>query len=298
MEETKIQWHPAFCSAIKLELIINKADLDYTSEFNLNSKPLQIDLLVIKKSSDVIIDNEIGHIFRQHNIFEYKSPEDTFNIDTYYKTLAYACLYKASGDRADSIKTDDITISMVHHGKPLKLLKYLASNNYIITNPYAGIYYVHTSNLFQMQLIVSSELNPEVHSWLTALTNQLSEKAAQQLIYHIESLEGQDVRAYADSVLSAALKANNTIFSHLNKEGTDMYEVLMEFMKPQVEKKIAAAVNKATTEQDAVHIIRSVNGIMAKFNASLDSACDAIGCTPDDYSRAKALLTANQLQKL
>ena len=30
------------------ELIENKGDLDYTNEYNLNSKPIQMDLLVIK----------------------------------------------------------------------------------------------------------------------------------------------------------------------------------------------------------------------------------------------------------
>ena len=29
-KETRTQWHPAFCSAMRLELIENKADLDYT----------------------------------------------------------------------------------------------------------------------------------------------------------------------------------------------------------------------------------------------------------------------------
>ena len=63
-KEIKTQWHPAFCSAVKLKLIQNKGDLDYGNEYNLNSKPIQIDLLVIKKSKYVEIKNEIGKIFR------------------------------------------------------------------------------------------------------------------------------------------------------------------------------------------------------------------------------------------
>ena len=59
-KETRTQWHPAFCAAVRLELIENKADLDYTNEYNLNSKPIQMDLLVIKKSKDVENKNEIG----------------------------------------------------------------------------------------------------------------------------------------------------------------------------------------------------------------------------------------------
>ncbi len=81
-----------------------------------------------------------------------------------------------------------------------------------------------------------------------------------------------------------------------------MYEVLMEFMKPQVDKKIADAVSdaihKTTVQQEAMHIIRSVEGIMAKFNTSLDNACEAIGCTPDDYEHAKEYLSAGQSSEL
>ncbi len=40
-KEVKTQWHPAFCSAVKLELIENKADLDYSNEYHLNSKLIQ-----------------------------------------------------------------------------------------------------------------------------------------------------------------------------------------------------------------------------------------------------------------
>lgn len=57
-EEVKTQWHPAFCSAMKLELMEDDAYLEYQSEYHLNTKPLQIDLLIIKKKEDVELKNE------------------------------------------------------------------------------------------------------------------------------------------------------------------------------------------------------------------------------------------------
>ncbi len=78
MEEIKIQWHPGFVAAMDLEFGENRKDLIYEKEYNLNTKPLEIDLLVIKKDSDVQIVNEIGKLFRGHNIVEYKSPEGLF----------------------------------------------------------------------------------------------------------------------------------------------------------------------------------------------------------------------------
>lgn len=42
MQAVKTQWHPAFCAAIELELAADKGNLEYTNEYNLTSKPLQI----------------------------------------------------------------------------------------------------------------------------------------------------------------------------------------------------------------------------------------------------------------
>lgn len=104
MSEIKIQWHPGFVAAMDLELAENRADLVYEKEYNLNTKPLEIDLLVIKKDKDVRTTNEIGWIFRRYNILEYKSPDDSLDIDAFYKTGAYASLYKAYGGASDERK--------------------------------------------------------------------------------------------------------------------------------------------------------------------------------------------------
>lgn len=53
MEYSKIQWHPGFVAAMDLELSENRDDLIYEKEYNLNTKPLEIDLLIIKKEPGV-----------------------------------------------------------------------------------------------------------------------------------------------------------------------------------------------------------------------------------------------------
>lgn len=62
MNDTKIQWHPGFVAAMDLEFEENRCDLIYEKEYNLNTKPLEIDLLVIKKDPDVQMVNEIGKL--------------------------------------------------------------------------------------------------------------------------------------------------------------------------------------------------------------------------------------------
>ncbi len=117
--EENIQWHPAFCSAIELELCENKKDLKYEREHNLSKMPLRIDFLVIKKKTNAVIKNEIGDFFLKNNILEYKSPGDSMDAGTFYKALSYACLYKdetahtTAAENADEILDMDTTITLV-----------------------------------------------------------------------------------------------------------------------------------------------------------------------------------------
>ena len=85
-EGEKIQWHPAFDAALQIELGEEAKYLTFESEHLLSKKPMQIDVLV-KNEKKVKIRKNIGRIFRQHNIIEYKSPEDHLNIDDFYKSM-------------------------------------------------------------------------------------------------------------------------------------------------------------------------------------------------------------------
>ena len=127
MKDTKIQWHPGFVAAMNLEFAKDRERLIFEKEYNLNTKPLEIDLLVIKKDSHVQITNETGRLFKGHNILEYRSPEDHLDIDSFYKAGAYASLYKAYGETVER-KADDITVSMVRETKPDGLFQYFSAH--------------------------------------------------------------------------------------------------------------------------------------------------------------------------
>ncbi len=156
MKDTKVQWH-----------------LEFINEHDLDIKPLEIDLLVIKKDKGASIENEIGAIFRGHNIVDYKSPEDNLNIDTFYRVGSYAGLYKSNGKTVDEIKADDITVSLIREARPDGLLQYFKGHGYPVMNPYRGIYYVEGKVLFPTQIIVTGELEQGTHIWLKALSGQL-----------------------------------------------------------------------------------------------------------------------------
>lgn len=57
MNDTKIQWYPGFVATMNLELKDYNENLAFEKEYNLNTKPLEIDLLIIKKEVSIHISN-------------------------------------------------------------------------------------------------------------------------------------------------------------------------------------------------------------------------------------------------
>lgn len=243
MNDTKVQWHPGFVAAMNLELAHNRADLIFEKEYNLNSKPLEIDLLVVKKNASVNIANEIGKLFRGHNIMEYKSPEDHLDIDDFYKTGAYASLYKSYGKTVDEIKADDVTVTIMREARPDGLFQYLIGHGYALSNPYRGIYYIEGKVLFPTQIVVTRELDEGNHIWLKALSGRLGKDDIQNLLEGVNRLTEKVDRELADSVLEVSIGANKRIVEELRGDDS-MCQALMEIMEPVIQEKVKIELKK------------------------------------------------------
>ena len=235
MSDVKIQWHPGFVAATNLELAENRADLIYEKEYNLNTKPLEIDLLVIKKDKDVHVSNKIGRIFRKYNILEYKSPDDSLNIDAFYKAGAYASLYKAYGETVDERKACDMTVSIIRETRPDGLFAYFKNHGIQMEKPYQGIYYVMDAVLFPTQIIVSKELDRKNHIWLRALSDKMEKQDMKELLEKIESMKQKFDRELADSVLEVSIRANQHIIDELRGDD-NVCQALLEIMEPEINK--------------------------------------------------------------
>ena len=240
MEDTDIQWHPGFVSAMELELIDYKGILYFDSEHNLSKKPLQIDLLVIKKDEPVEITNEIGRIFKKYNIMEYKSPDDSLNIDTLYKVISYAALYKSEGSTVDEKKEYDITISLVRERKPLGLFKSLEERNIKTEMPFKGVYYIKSNIPFATQVIVTSELPGDGHGWIKSLSHKTKFQDMKKLLDKTKKFKGEHEKELAYSVLEVALRANKTLVDEL-KGDDEMSSLLLELAEPLIQEREKSA---------------------------------------------------------
>lgn len=203
-------------------------------EYGLSTKPLQIDLLIIKRVKNAKIINEIGQFFKKYNVFEYKSPEDELDIDVFFKVIAYALLYKSSGSEVNSIDISDLTVTFVRKRKPVKLFNDLKRYNIYFGQKSKGIYKVHWSFPCDVQILVTREMNPEEHIWLTSLSDHVEEKQARRLIKEVHALTEKDDKEYADAVLQIAMERNKEIFEKIRSDEL-MCNALWDFFQPEIE---------------------------------------------------------------
>ena len=287
----KLQWHPAFCSALRLELLEDAENLEFTDEFQLTEKPLQIDCTVVKVKRDCKIKNEIGKIFRKHNIFEYKSPMDELNIDTFYKAVAYACLYKVLPNHVDEIPAEEITITLIRDRKPVKLLGELEKSGYGYKKEAAGIYYVNGA-MFPVQIIESSELDVDMHVQLKALTNHLEESLMRQYLLQVSTFEGRE-KNLADIVLQVIVNSNMEKVREWKGSEQTMCEALRVLMKEELKEERVAGLREGRLEGQREGQregqIRAYASLVQDGIIPVEIGAEKAGMSVDDFTKEMKL---------
>lgn len=173
MEKTKLQWHPGFSAALKMTLESEKECLEIHEEFQLSKKPLQIDILIVKKLKETTIKKSIAKLFRDHNIIEYKAPDDYLSINDLYKVYGYACIYQSDTDRVKEVDPETLTLTFVCSHYPREMLKHLKQVRGIHVEKHgSGIYYLKGDPI-PMQLLIVKELSKAENYWLQILRTDL-----------------------------------------------------------------------------------------------------------------------------
>jgi len=201
----KTKWHPAFCEAVQQELSDYRDSLEFKFEHPLNSEPLCIDLLIIKKPRDVVINKNIARIFRADNILEYKSPGDYLSVNDFLKVNAYANLYAAI---TPGVNFAELTLTFVENRHPRKLLKYLTETRcYTVEETSPGIYIV-SGDYLPIQIIESGKLSEKENLWLMSLKKDLKMDNVDVIINEAEKSGNKaSLGAYLDVLLRANPKA-------------------------------------------------------------------------------------------
>ena len=279
LEAVRIQWHPGFYGAAELEFLSNKGDLEFQREFNLSKEPIRIDLLIIKKLSDVRIENEIGHIFKKYNVAEYKNPDDALTIDDYYKTVGYACLYKGLGETVDQIPADELTISIFRESYPREMFQAMIKLGMEIKEHFPGIYYISGKQvLFDTQVVVTKQLDREIHRTLHVLSKNVQEEDVRAFVEKAARMFEPGDRNNIDAVLQVSVSANREIFEAIRRCDKIMCDALKELMKEDFEE----------TKQET--LLEAIRNLMETMKCSAEQAMAALKIPDADRGKYIAKL--------
>ncbi len=286
---SKKQWHNGFCGAIELEFRLEKDMLEFSREFPLSKKPLSMDMLIIKKRTDAPLTNDIGKIFRKHNIFEYKNPIASLGVDQFFKGLAYACLYKSLGKTANEIKSSEITLTFVRDSFPIKLMKWLGKNGYAVDCNIPGIYNIGGPIPFPVQIIITKELDSKNHLSLKVLSLQLDFEIARSFVDETSHYKEQGDKENVDAVLEISVKANRALYGEIWEDKT-MCQALRELMKDQIDEEVRVNKEEAWAEGMAEGKLESIHALMTNLNFTAEQAMESLGIPKGEYAKYKKML--------
>lgn len=267
MIDGRIQWHPAFCAALRIELEADAGMLDFKDEYLLSKKPMQIDMVVMKKKEEVSLQKNIGHIFRKHNLVQYKSPDDYLSINDFYKTYGYACFYQSDTEKEQEIRPEEITITFVCNRYPQKLFQHLTRRRKLSVKRYdEGIYYLE-GDFFPMQLVVTHELAKEKNFWMQSLRTDL--KAGGEIELLAERYEPHKSSDLYQAVMNAVLRANWTEAEVEKKMCEALRELFAEELRDSADKgkAIGKAIGKAEGKAESILVLlREVGAVPSEIS--------------------------------
>ena len=294
LEKTqRMQWHPAFVGGFRISMLKYSDELEYVPEYQLAKSPLRTDLLVIRKNTDNIIDNDVARIFLRYNIIEYKNPDDSLSIDDLFKVLAYVCLYKASGETVNEIPGDKLTATIVRESKPIALFREIRRLGGTVEKTAEGVYHISGIISVPVQIVVSGGLAGDVFASLRILSKKPKEADIKTFLKQSSYFSKPGDKMDADAVLQVSISANEKLYEEVMRRDLAMCDALRKLMAAEIEaekelarederKRVQAEADQkikhlqAEAEEKEQSVLKMIKGVMYKLNYSADQAMDLL----------------------
>ena len=213
IKKSRVNWHEAATCALQIELKDYSDILEYITEYVLGKNYHRIDLLIIKKLSDVTIPKNIALIFKTFNLLEIKGIGSSVSTDSYYKMIGYAGLLIDQTGKSNQYSALNISLTFLSLHHPRKLMKHLTVERKLtVAKVSPGVYYINKET-FITQIIVTKELLPEDYLYLRCLTNNLEDaKLVNRLTDDYEKHQNQDIYIrYIRQLTTANLKTKGDL---------------------------------------------------------------------------------------
>ena len=247
----------------------------------MSKEPLHIDLLIIKKRTDAVIQNEIGRIFRGYNVIEFKSPDDNLTIDDFYKTIGYACLYKGLGETVNKIPAEELTISIFRDSYPHKMMAALQQSGMTIKERFQGIYYVSGQLPFPAQVVVTGQLKRD-HRSLRILSKNADENDVRAFLKEMDSVLVPGDRENVRAVIGVSSAANGEVYEKIGRSNImsvlDKWigEELLEAENRGIQEGKQEGIQQGIKEGIQKGTLQSLVNVMKSLSLDADRAMDAL----------------------
>lgn len=250
MEKKPLQWHPAFCAVIQIELQEEK-NLEFLPEYELSKKPMRIDVLIIRKTGNQPIRKNIGRIFKKYNLIEYKSPDDYLSINDFYKVYGYACFFQSDTEKVHEVKMSEITLTFVCNHYPREMLQKLRNERGLeVRKAGDGIYYLENDPL-PIQIILSHELPPDENRWLNNLRDDLQPDEQTNMLLQ-DYQEHRNSRLY-QAAMDLIVRANQQTIEEVEEMCDALEELFADKIDKIADRKAEERVKARVEEQVAEH---------------------------------------------
>ena len=199
------------------------------------------------------------------------------SIDDFYKATAYACMYKALGEKVDAVSANELTISMMRESYPAGMIATLKRQGIEIEKMYDGIYYL--KNFFiPTQIVVTKELSQGLHNSFRVLSRNVDEKDIETFLKDAEGYIGKSEKSDADAVLQVSMSANYELYENVRRDNT-MCEALRKLMKDEIEEALEAAKQEGSVEglaEGRVQAQRETSIALAKMGMAVENIATAV----------------------
>ena len=236
----------------RLQLEEERRFLRFYAEYNLTRKPLQIDVLVVRKETGRVIQKNIGRIFRQYNVVEYKGIKDYISINDFYKSIGYACLLQSNTERVQEILPSQVTVTLAGEHYPRSLHVFLEKAYGVHMEEEApGIYYIK-GLLFPLQILVIRELSKEDNIWLSRLRSGL--KPDEDIEVLLKEYKGKEQNPLYETAMELILRANWETCQEVEK----MCDALRELFADELEERESIGLEKGLEQGKMAKLITQV----------------------------------------
>ena len=237
---------------VQIELEEERRFLRFYAEYNLTRKPLQIDVLVVRKETGRVIQKNIGRIFRQYNVVEYKGIKDYISINDFYKSIGYACLLQSNTERVQEILPSQVTVTLAGEHYPRSLHVFLEKAYGVHMEEEApGIYYIK-GLLFPLQILVIRELSKEDNIWLSRLRSGL--KPDEDIEVLMKEYKGKEQNPLYETAMDLILRANWETCQEVEK----MCDALRELFADELEERETIGLEKGLEQGKMAKLITQV----------------------------------------